>query len=232
MARDPDTWQRREAGRLGGHFAELIFRPERRDGTSHGGQSLFGVARCAGVRVGATHHGRDRPGWAAEDLRNPFGPRYRLARTRRVSQKKDGRLWLKDRDSRNRSFVNDKQVKESPLVLGDLVRLGSVVLEVVDEATVMQATAVLEHRPTSSIALGDASRLAYESTIARLSETQVRVLRLLLTGKAEKEMAAKLFVSPHTVHSHVQAVYRELGASSRAELMALFIDRAVMEPHD
>ncbi len=138
-------------------------------------------------------------------------------------------LWVKDRDSRNGSFVNDKQVSEATIAVGDEVRLGRVVLEVIDENSVKQATAILEHRPTK-IALGDAGRLAYEATIERLSETQLRVLRLLLTGQTEKEMAASLFVSPHTVHSHIQAVYRELGVTSRAELMAMFIDRAVIEP--
>jgi DNA-binding CsgD family transcriptional regulator len=94
---------------------------------------------------------------------------------------------------------------------------------------VKQATAILEHRATR-VALGDAARLACESKIEQLSPTQVRVLRLLLTGMTEKEMAAKLFVSPHTVHSHIQAVYRELVVTSRAELMSMFIDRAVIEP--
>jgi DNA-binding NarL/FixJ family response regulator len=111
-----------------------------------------------------------------------------------------------------------------------VVRLGHVVLDVVEESAVKQATAILEHRPTR-ISLGDAGRLAYEAKIERLSSTQVRVLRLLLTGMTEKEMASRLFVSPHTVHSHIQAVYRELEVTSRAELMSMFIDRAVIEPH-
>jgi DNA-binding CsgD family transcriptional regulator len=139
-------------------------------------------------------------------------------------------LWLKDRESRNGSFVNDKQVSEATFCVGDVLRLGHVVLDVIDEASVKQATAILEHRVTK-VSKGEGGRFAYESTIERLSDTQLRVLRLLLTGMAEKEMAAKLFVSPHTVHSHVQAVYRELGVTSRAELMAMFIDRAVIEPH-
>jgi pSer/pThr/pTyr-binding forkhead associated (FHA) protein len=146
-------------------------------------------------------------------------------------RQENGKLWLKDHDSRNGTFVNDKQVSEATIAIGDEIRLGRVVLEVVDEKSIKQATAILEHRPTK-IALGDAGRLAYEATIERLSDTQIRVLRLLLTGQTEKEMAAKLFVSPHTVHSHIQAVYRELGVTSRAELMAMFIDRAVIEPRD
>jgi DNA-binding CsgD family transcriptional regulator len=140
-----------------------------------------------------------------------------------------GQYWIKDRDSRNGSFVNDKPVTEATISVGDVVRLGHVVLDIVEESAVKQATAILEHRATR-VALGDAARLACESKIEQLSPTQVRVLRLLLTGMTEKEMAAKLFVSPHTVHSHIQAVYRELVVTSRAELMSMFIDRAVIEP--
>ena len=140
-----------------------------------------------------------------------------------------GKLWLKDRDSSNGSFVNEQQVSEATIILDDVVRLGHVVLYVVPESTVMQGTAILEHRATIA-ALACAGIPAYESTLERLSETQLRVLRLLLTGGSEKEMATELFVSPHTVHSHIQAVYRELGVTSRAELMSIFIDRAAIEP--
>ena len=55
------------------------------------------------------------------------------------------------------------------------------------------------------------------------------VRRLLLTGKSEKVVAEELYISPHTVHSHVKQIYKHFGVSSRAELMASFIDRAVTE---
>jgi DNA-binding CsgD family transcriptional regulator len=152
-----------------------------------------------------------------------------VSRVHAEFREEGGCLWLKDRDSRNGSFVNDKPVTETAIKVGDEVRLGRVVLEVVDEQAVKQATAIFEHRATR-IDIGEPRSATYESTIERLSDTQLKVLRLLLTGKTEKELAAKLFVSPHTVHSHIQAVYRELGVTSRAELMSLFIDRAVIAP--
>lgn len=46
------------------------------------------------------------------------------------------------------------------------------------------------------------------------------VLRLLLDGDAEKQVAAKLGLSPHTVHQYVKVLYKTLGVSSRAELLA------------
>ena len=140
----------------------------------------------------------------------------------------DGEMWLRDCGSSNGSYVNDTKVTEATFAVGDVIRLGHVVMDVVRESAVKEATAVLEHRPTK-VPNGDAG-ISHEAAIGRLSETQVRVLRRLLTGKSEKEIAAELYVSPHTVHSHVQAIYRELSVKSRAELMSLFIDRAVIDP--
>jgi LuxR family maltose regulon positive regulatory protein len=50
-----------------------------------------------------------------------------------------------------------------------------------------------------------------------LSERELSVLRLLSGGMSEREVASELVVSFNTVHSHVKAVYRKLGASSRAQ---------------
>lgn len=50
-----------------------------------------------------------------------------------------------------------------------------------------------------------------------------QTLELLLDGGSEKEMAAQLGVSHHTVHVYVKSLYRHFGVSSRAELMALIL---------
>ena len=56
---------------------------------------------------------------------------------------------------------------------------------------------------------------------AELSDRERTVLRMLSGGLSEREIGQELFVSFHTVHSHVKAVYRKLGVSSRAEAVAL-----------
>lgn len=53
----------------------------------------------------------------------------------------------------------------------------------------------------------------------RLSPRQRQVLALLQRGLAEKQIAAELDVSPHTVHDYVKALYRAHSVSSRAELL-------------
>ena len=53
----------------------------------------------------------------------------------------------------------------------------------------------------------------------RLQQT----LQLLLAGDGEKQIAAKLGISRHTVHDYVKAIYRRFGVCSRAELLALWV---------
>jgi LuxR family maltose regulon positive regulatory protein len=54
-----------------------------------------------------------------------------------------------------------------------------------------------------------------------LSERELTVLRYLATDRSEREIAAELYLSFNTVHSHVKSIYRKLGVSSRAEAVHL-----------
>ena len=51
----------------------------------------------------------------------------------------------------------------------------------------------------------------------RLCET----LRGLARGRSEKQLAADLGLSQHTVHEYVKALHRHFGVQSRSELLAL-----------
>jgi DNA-binding NarL/FixJ family response regulator len=55
-------------------------------------------------------------------------------------------------------------------------------------------------------------------------------LQHLLEGDAEKQVALKLGLSPHTVHEYVKVLYRKLEVSSRSELLARFIGRRGLAP--
>jgi LuxR family transcriptional regulator, maltose regulon positive regulatory protein len=53
--------------------------------------------------------------------------------------------------------------------------------------------------------------------VSTLSAAELRVLQYLPTHLSLAEIADKLFLSRHTVKSHVVAVYRKLDAANRSE---------------
>jgi len=53
-----------------------------------------------------------------------------------------------------------------------------------------------------------------------LSERERAVCEEVLAGRSSKEIAARLFISTHTVQDHLKAVFAKVGVSSRRELVA------------
>lgn len=50
---------------------------------------------------------------------------------------------------------------------------------------------------------------------------EAEVLRLVAEGLANKQIAARLFLSPRTVEKHVESLLRKTGARSRTQLVAI-----------
>ncbi|MGH3673041.1 MAG: LuxR C-terminal-related transcriptional regulator, partial [Pseudonocardiaceae bacterium] len=51
-----------------------------------------------------------------------------------------------------------------------------------------------------------------------LTESELRVVRLIAQGLTNRETASRLFLSPHTVDSHLRHSFTKLGVNSRVEL--------------
>jgi len=56
---------------------------------------------------------------------------------------------------------------------------------------------------------------------ASLTEAQLRVARLVAEGGTNRQIADRLFLSPHTVDSHIRHAFAKLGVTSRVELTRL-----------
>ena len=56
-----------------------------------------------------------------------------------------------------------------------------------------------------------------------LSPREREVLQLMSEGKSNDQIAAELFVSVHTVRSHVQNIIQKLGAHSKLETVAMAV---------
>ncbi|WP_411073950.1 response regulator transcription factor [Streptomyces sp. cmx-4-7] len=64
---------------------------------------------------------------------------------------------------------------------------------------------------------GDRTRRANRSLAAPLTPRELNVLHLLATGLPADSMARRLGISPRTVHKHLHALYRKLGAADRLD---------------
>jgi DNA-binding NarL/FixJ family response regulator len=61
-----------------------------------------------------------------------------------------------------------------------------------------------------------------------LSERELEVLRLVASGKSNREIASRLVISEHTVARHLQNIYAKLGLSSRAAATAFAFEHELV----
>jgi DNA-binding NarL/FixJ family response regulator len=62
----------------------------------------------------------------------------------------------------------------------------------------------------------------------RLSEREREVLRLVADGMATKQVARSLGITERTVKFHVNSIFHKLGADSRAQAVALAVQRGLL----
>jgi DNA-binding NarL/FixJ family response regulator len=61
-----------------------------------------------------------------------------------------------------------------------------------------------------------------------LTRRESEVLAMLADGLANKEIAARLHISSHTVKTHVTSLFAKLGADSRAEAVAMGVRQGLI----
>ena len=64
---------------------------------------------------------------------------------------------------------------------------------------------------------------------ADLTDREVEVLRLLARGSSNRDVAARLVISPKTVGRHVENLYRKIGVSSRAAAAVFAMEHDLLD---
>jgi DNA-binding CsgD family transcriptional regulator len=67
-------------------------------------------------------------------------------------------------------------------------------------------------------ATGAHARKRTVETLDQLTPQETQVARLAALGETNREIAARLFISPHTVEYHLKKAFRKLGVKSRTQL--------------
>ena len=73
-------------------------------------------------------------------------------------------------------------------------------------------------------ATGERARRRDPSTGGELTPQELQVARLVATGLTNRDVAARLFLSPKTIETHLAHVFRKTGVRTRAELAHRFRD--------
>ena len=115
------------------------------------------------------------------------------------------------------------------LALGDLAGARTLMGEI-DE--------LLKRRPGLGILVGEAEELRAQLAKERgsnvpgasaLTAAELRLLPLLSTHLSSPEMAAELFLSPHTIKSRMKSIYRKLDSSTRNQAVARARELGLLE---
>src|SRR5262249_55357621 len=80
---------------------------------------------------------------------------------------------------------------------------------------------VTVHRAHSVRSRTESPALEAEGQVLRLTQREIEVVHRVLAGDNNREIAAKLHMSEHTVKHHLTAIFEKLGVTSRLGLFVV-----------
>ena len=85
------------------------------------------------------------------------------------------------------------------------------------------------HAGKKSLSLEASCQIAEHATDDALTPAEIRVLRLIAEGNANKEIAAQLSISEETVKGQVRNILSKLGANDRTHAAMIGLKRGIIE---
>jgi LuxR family maltose regulon positive regulatory protein len=120
-----------------------------------------------------------------------------------------------------------------------LIRVDLALSDLAGARTLMrEINEILKRRPDLGTLVGEAqelrTRLAAERTpstagASSLTTAELRLLPMLSTHLQMHEIAAEMYLSPHTVRAQGKSIYRKLGAASRGQAVARARELGLLE---
>ncbi len=95
--------------------------------------------------------------------------------------------------------------------------------------SVYRGQAVLQPEITSMLLDRFADLSSGQPAANHLTDRELDVLQWVVRGASNKEIAAKLLVSEHTVKTHITNIFAKLEVNGRAEAVAKAIQRGIIE---
>lgn len=137
----------------------------------------------------------------------------------RIAVTKQGDLLLEDLGSKNGTFIDDVQISQQPLPHQSIIRFGEVRLFLSPSPTELRYESTEETKSRKKNLGKPISGLP----LVNLTPVQREVFDLLIAGCDENMVAEQTARSFHTIHHHVQAIFRKMSVHSRTELLALVL---------
>ena len=121
----------------------------------------------------------------------------------------------------------------------ELTRVHLALADLAGARTLMrEVDELLQRRPGLGTLVGEAQALRARLSGERgpsipgasaLTAAELRVLPMLATHLSFPEIAAEMFLSPHTIKSQAMSIYRKLGVSSRSQAVARSRELGLLE---
>lgn len=174
---------------------------------------LFEVASAAGVSLIPVRGSTMRVGRAVDnDI--VLGQERTVSRRHAQFEQREDTWVVSDLGSHNGTFVNGERLRageERTIGAGDVVGVG--------DATIRLAGAAHDDGQT----VQDSSAQSIHELLTALSAREREVLALVAEGRTDDQVAASLFISTKTVHSHLDRIRDKTGLRRRAELTRLAV---------